>query len=118
MCLSGQVKKALDFHDDLIAKGFQLDKVSYGILIDGLCKAGETRAALQLLRRIEALMVEPDVVMYSTVIHSLCKDKLVSEAFHLYSEMIARIFILMLSLAIIYYMAFVLCVNSKKLFVC
>jgi len=40
LCLSGEVKKALHFHDDVIAKGFHLDKVSYGTLIDGLCKTG------------------------------------------------------------------------------
>ncbi|XP_045829034.1 pentatricopeptide repeat-containing protein At2g39230, mitochondrial-like [Trifolium pratense] len=85
-CISQQVKKALDFHDDIISKEFQLNQVSYGILIDGLCKKGETRSALQFLRRIEELMVKQNMVMYSTVINSLCKDKIVDKAIELLAK--------------------------------
>lgn len=34
-CLKGEVHKALHFHDKVVADGFQLDHVSYGILIKG-----------------------------------------------------------------------------------
>ena len=35
LCIANQVGEALDFHDDLIAKG--LSEISYGTLINGLC---------------------------------------------------------------------------------
>lgn len=86
------MKEALHFYDHVVAKGFQLDQVSYGTLINGLGKMGETQAALRLLRKIEGKLVtsNTDVVMYSTIIDTLCKDKLVAEAYELYSEMTAK----------------------------
>ncbi|RHN52657.1 putative pentatricopeptide [Medicago truncatula] len=75
----------------IIAKGFKLDHVSYRTLINELCKTGETRAALQVLRKIERILVKPNVLMYTTIIDSLCKDKLVIDAYDLYSEMIKKI---------------------------
>ena len=45
------------FHDDVKAKGFHLDQASYGTLIDGLCKIGETRAAVKFLRKNEEKFV-------------------------------------------------------------
>jgi len=56
-------------------------------LINGVCKIGETRAAIQLLRKIDGTLTEPDVVMYNTIIDCLCKHKLVPEACDLFSEM-------------------------------
>ena len=41
--LSGEIKKALHFHDKVAAQGFKLDQVSYGTLINGLYKIGQTR---------------------------------------------------------------------------
>ena len=37
----------------LVAQGSKLNQVSYGTLINDLCKIGETRTAIQLLRKIE-----------------------------------------------------------------
>ncbi|KEH17453.1 pentatricopeptide (PPR) repeat protein [Medicago truncatula] len=54
------------------------------------CKMGETRAALQMLRKIEGKLINTNVVMHNTIIDSLCKDKLVLDAYGLYSEMIAK----------------------------
>lgn len=45
LCLKGEVHKALHFHDNEVALGFWLDQVTYGTLINGLCRIGETRAA-------------------------------------------------------------------------
>ncbi|AES75522.2 pentatricopeptide (PPR) repeat protein [Medicago truncatula] len=90
LCLNGKVNEALLFHDHVLALGFHLNHVTYGILINGLCKMGQTRAALQVLRQIEGKLVNTNVVMYSTVIDGLCKDKLVIDAYGLYSEMIVK----------------------------
>jgi len=58
--------------------------------MNGLCKIGETKVAIQLLRIIEAQSIEPDVVMYNTIIHSLIKHKLPSQACDMYSEMVVK----------------------------
>jgi len=60
-------------------------------LINGLCKVGETRAALELLRLVDGKLVQPDVVMYTMIIDGMCKDKLVNDAFDLYSDMLGNL---------------------------
>ncbi|XLS94695.1 hypothetical protein HN51_070703 [Arachis hypogaea] len=89
LCLCGSVEKAVRFHDRLLAHGFHFNQVTYGTF-NGLCKSGHTSAAIQVLRKIPQYGIAPDVVMYSSIIDSLCKDTLVSQAFHLYSEMLAN----------------------------
>jgi pentatricopeptide repeat domain-containing protein 1 len=42
------------------------------------------------LRKIEGKLIKTDVVIHNTIIDSLCKDKLVIDAYVLYSEMIAK----------------------------
>jgi len=64
--------------------------VSYGTLINGLCKIGETESSIRLLRIIEGGLSNSNVVMYNTIIDSLFKGKLANEAYVLYSEMVAK----------------------------
>lgn len=52
LCIDNDVGKALDFHDNVIAKGFHLDEVSCGTLINGLCKSGKTLTAIKLLKKM------------------------------------------------------------------
>ncbi|KAL2334567.1 hypothetical protein Fmac_015780 [Flemingia macrophylla] len=42
-------------------KGIRFNQVTYGTLVNGLCKTGETKAALELLKRIEGHSIKPDV---------------------------------------------------------
>ena len=63
LCMGGEVVRALDFHDELVGKGFRLNEVSYGTLINGLCEAGHTMAAVRMLRAVEGRVVWPNVVM-------------------------------------------------------
>ncbi|KAG5022169.1 hypothetical protein JHK85_018511 [Glycine max] len=55
-------------------------------LINGVCKIGETRAAIELLRMIDGGLTEPDVgisanvVTYNTLIHGFCKEGKMKEA--------------------------------------
>ncbi|XP_057426690.1 putative pentatricopeptide repeat-containing protein At1g12700, mitochondrial [Lotus japonicus] len=92
LCLNGEIRSAINFHDDVKAKGFQfqVDRVSvtYRFLINELCEVGETGAALQLLRQIEE--EHTDVQMYNTIIKSMCEDKCVSDAYDLYNEMLLK----------------------------
>ncbi|KAF7813065.1 pentatricopeptide repeat-containing protein [Senna tora] len=72
----------------MVAKGFLFNEVSYGTLVNGLCKAGKTRIAIDVLPRIERQGIKPNIVMYNTIIDGLCKDGLITEARDLCSEMI------------------------------
>jgi len=78
------------FHDKLVADGFLLNHITYGMLIHGLCKTRQTEAVFQLFRQAERNNVSLDVVMYNIIIDGLCKDKLVTDEFDLYNEMILK----------------------------
>jgi len=52
LSLQGEIHKALLVYNDFLLKGFKLDYVSYDILIEGLCKIGETEKAIELLRQV------------------------------------------------------------------
>ncbi|KAL0289936.1 UNVERIFIED_CONTAM: putative pentatricopeptide repeat-containing protein, mitochondrial [Sesamum angustifolium] len=49
-------------------------------VINGLCKAGHTLTAYDLLGLFEKTTWKPNVKSYNTVIDSLCKDRMVDEA--------------------------------------
>ncbi|CAL5441920.1 unnamed protein product [Camellia sinensis] len=90
-CLNGNMASAVKFFDEIVENGFQPNFVTYGTIINGLCKIGNTSAAILLLRKMEEIGgFEPGLVEYSTVIDRLYKDKLVTEAFKLFSEMIGK----------------------------
>jgi pentatricopeptide repeat domain-containing protein 1 len=100
-CVRRQIHKAMLFYNYIILKnnatgaGFKWNHHSYLILITGLCRIGETQSAIQLLRK--ALQIETDtesldgitvMLCYNTIIFRLaCKDKLINQAYDLYSEM-------------------------------
>lgn len=89
LCINDEVMKAFHFHNDLIMKGFKMNQVSYGVLINGLCKVGEYGAYVRILRQIESQLVTPNAVMYNTSIDGLC-EMVVCDALDLYSEMVAK----------------------------
>ncbi|XP_054797531.1 pentatricopeptide repeat-containing protein At1g62680, mitochondrial-like [Prosopis cineraria] len=76
LCINNDVGKALDFHDDLIEKGFQLDRVSYGTLINKLCKTRKTRfitEARDLFHEMINLGMSLNAVTYNCcLIHGFC----------------------------------------------
>ncbi|BAT97733.1 hypothetical protein VIGAN_09126400 [Vigna angularis var. angularis] len=86
LCDKGEVKEALNLHDKVVALGFRLDKITYGTLINGLSKIGETEAGIKLLRTIQGR----STVMYNIIIDSLLKEKHSKEAYDLYSEMVIK----------------------------
>lgn len=91
-CDRHQIHKAMLFYNYIILKkGFQLNHKCYLVLIEGLCKIGETHTAIQLLRRALQIDGEGDFTLlqcYNSIIYRLCKDRLVNQAYDLYSEMI------------------------------
>ncbi|XP_020552858.1 putative pentatricopeptide repeat-containing protein At1g12700, mitochondrial isoform X3 [Sesamum indicum] len=59
-------------------------------MVNGLCKAGHTLTAYDLLRLLEKTSFKPDVQTYNTVINSLCKDRMVDDALQLLATMIDK----------------------------
>uniref|UniRef100_A0A251SMM6 Putative pentatricopeptide repeat protein n=1 Tax=Helianthus annuus TaxID=4232 RepID=A0A251SMM6_HELAN len=62
----------------------------YGTVVNGLCKAGHTSKALELLRFMEASSCKPNVYQYNTIIDSLCKDKMVDHALEIFAKMVEK----------------------------
>ncbi|CAH2080435.1 unnamed protein product [Thlaspi arvense] len=63
------------------------DSVTYGIIINGLCRTGNVDRAVRLLRVMEETNCKPSVLIYNTVIDNLCKDRMIDEALNLFAEM-------------------------------
>ena len=59
-------------------------------MINGVCKIGDTRAAIQLLRKIYGRLTKPNELMFNDIIDAMCKDQLVNEAYGLFSEMAVK----------------------------
>lgn len=95
LCDRGQISKAIMFFNYSILKGFELDDCSYDILIHCLCGIGEIKMATHLLRQRPC---EHDtvtcfvrlMVVYAKVISRLCEDRLVNEAYALFSEIVVK----------------------------
>ena len=90
LCLDGRINEAKWFHVKLVAQGYELNHLTYGTLINALCKRRETGAAIQLLRQAERENVSLNVVMYNTIIESLYKENRVTDAFDLYNKMVLK----------------------------
>nr|XP_025669889.1 pentatricopeptide repeat-containing protein At1g62910-like [Arachis hypogaea] len=88
--LNGKILDALYIYGKIVAKGFWFDEVMYETLINGLCKSGETRVALQRLWKMEGQFVKANLVMYNIVVDGLCKGGLLNDALDLYFNMLGR----------------------------
>ncbi|KAL0283155.1 UNVERIFIED_CONTAM: putative pentatricopeptide repeat-containing protein, mitochondrial [Sesamum angustifolium] len=66
------------------------NEVTVLTVINGLCKAGHTLTAYELLGLFEKTSFKLDVYSYSTVIDSLCKDRMVDDALQLLAKMIDK----------------------------
>ncbi|KAG8382246.1 hypothetical protein BUALT_Bualt05G0056900 [Buddleja alternifolia] len=65
----------------------EMNNIIFGVVVDGLCKAGNTAMAIQLLRVMEKGSCRPDTHKYNMIIDGLCKDKLLDSAMKLFDEM-------------------------------
>ncbi|PIN05724.1 hypothetical protein CDL12_21735 [Handroanthus impetiginosus] len=63
------------------------DEVTILTVINGLCKAGYTLAARDLLSSFGKTSYKATIESYNTVVDSLCKDGMVDDALHLLSKM-------------------------------
>nr|GLL46447.1 putative pentatricopeptide repeat-containing protein At1g12700, mitochondrial isoform X1 [Ipomoea trifida] len=76
--LEEKIREACKLFQKLfVEKICEPDEFLLSIVIDGLCKAGSTGMAVNLLHLFEEKgNCKPSVVAYSTIIDSLCKDKM------------------------------------------
>ncbi|KAM7522724.1 hypothetical protein LguiA_012626 [Lonicera macranthoides] len=76
----------------LSEKLIEPDVFTYGTVINGLCKSGNTLAAIEFLKTLEKHNFEANIVLssYNAIIDSLCKDRMVSDARNLFDEMIEK----------------------------
>ncbi|KAB1224476.1 hypothetical protein CJ030_MR2G016365 [Morella rubra] len=86
----GKIIEAVKLVDEMENKSYKPNAVTYGTIINALCKSGETSVAVGLLRKMEQANFELNVVLYNTIIDSLCKDRLLTEALDLSSKMICK----------------------------
>ncbi|XP_019157941.1 PREDICTED: putative pentatricopeptide repeat-containing protein At1g12700, mitochondrial [Ipomoea nil] len=87
--LDNKIVEAVGLFKKLVRENV-CNQITDRILINGLCKAGHTQTALDLLIVMQEEGPKPDTIAYSTVIDSLCKDRMVDKALGLLSEMIER----------------------------
>ncbi|CAA6656093.1 unnamed protein product [Spirodela intermedia] len=69
--------------------GCKPDVLTYNALLDGLCRAGKTRIAHNLLdgMRMKSPEIHPTVVSYTIVIRGYCGMRCIAEAVELFREM-------------------------------
>ncbi|KAL3753292.1 hypothetical protein ACJRO7_000651 [Eucalyptus globulus] len=63
------------------------DETTYAIIAKGLCRVGNTRLAIQLLRDWEERSCRLDSFTYNIVIDGLCKEGLITEALRLHESL-------------------------------
>ncbi|KAL0456557.1 UNVERIFIED_CONTAM: putative pentatricopeptide repeat-containing protein, mitochondrial [Sesamum latifolium] len=66
------------------------NEVTILTVINGLCRAGHTLTAYDLLGLFEETSFKPGVKTYNTVIDSLCKDRMVDDALQILAKMIDK----------------------------
>ncbi|KAL6565310.1 hypothetical protein OROGR_002261 [Orobanche gracilis] len=83
-----RINEAQELFRKMVREGLcELSVVTYGTVIDGLCKAGNTAMAIELLRVMEKGSCKPNARIYSMIIDGLCKDGMIDSAFKLFDEM-------------------------------
>ncbi|KAL0413958.1 UNVERIFIED_CONTAM: putative pentatricopeptide repeat-containing protein, mitochondrial [Sesamum radiatum] len=83
--LDDNVIEAEKLFKKLLALGI-CDEVMILTVINGLCKAGHTLTAYDLLGLFEKTTWKPNVYSYTTLIDSLCKNRMVDEALQLLAK--------------------------------
>nr|XP_043615013.1 putative pentatricopeptide repeat-containing protein At1g12700, mitochondrial [Erigeron canadensis] len=78
LVLSDQVFDAVELFKKLLRdKTCEPDQFMYGTVVNGLCKVGHSKRALEVLRFMEKSTCQPVVQHYNPIIDSLCKDNMV-----------------------------------------
>lgn len=88
LMLVGKIEEAAQLLGKLLAEKLCVpNERTYSAMINGLCKAGATFKALELLDLLENGNCKLDVYAYNIVIDGLCKDGKVDDALQLLSTL-------------------------------
>ncbi|KAF1899756.1 hypothetical protein Lal_00019887 [Lupinus albus] len=88
-CLRGELDNAYEVFDEMRKRNVRPNVVTYGTLINGLCKNSRLREALKLKEEMErVLKLKPNVLLYTTLIKGVCEVGKFGLAFRLKDEMV------------------------------
>ncbi|XP_042013549.1 pentatricopeptide repeat-containing protein At5g40400-like [Salvia splendens] len=90
LCNEGHMDKVNEFLERMEEEGFDLDIVTYNILVDGYCKNRRLKDAIYLYNIMCTRGMVPDLITYTTLINGLCKGGSVREAHRFFSLMVQR----------------------------
>ncbi|KAG8382244.1 hypothetical protein BUALT_Bualt05G0056700 [Buddleja alternifolia] len=83
-----RIAEAQQLFRKIVREGLcEVNNFVFGVVVDGLCKAGNTAMAIELLRVMQKGSRRPGTHEYNMIIDSLCKDRLVDSAMDLFDEM-------------------------------
>ncbi|XP_054824753.1 pentatricopeptide repeat-containing protein At1g62680, mitochondrial-like [Prosopis cineraria] len=103
LCINDDVGKALDFYDDLIVKGFNLNEegliteasdlfhemighvvspnaMTYTSMINGLCCMDKWPEAAKLFSQMRLESINPDIYTFNVLVDAFCKEGSVTKA--------------------------------------
>ncbi|KAJ6873299.1 hypothetical protein NC651_032237 [Populus alba x Populus x berolinensis] len=72
----------------ICAHGHTPNIMTYGVLLDGLCKHGNLEEAFALFQEMQRSTVKPNLVIYTILIDSLCKCGKLKDGKELFSRLI------------------------------
>ncbi|XP_057988957.1 pentatricopeptide repeat-containing protein At1g62930, chloroplastic-like [Hevea brasiliensis] len=75
---------ALEVFKNMCSHGQQPDKVTFSIILDGLCKQGYLDEALTLFKAMEKSRLKPDCVSFTILIDGMCKAGRLNDAKELF----------------------------------
>ncbi|XP_062164875.1 pentatricopeptide repeat-containing protein At1g12300, mitochondrial-like [Alnus glutinosa] len=84
--LQGNIAEVVKLVNKIKKIGYKPNIVTYGMIMNGLCKISKTSDAIGLLRKMDEGNLELNIVLYNTIIDSLCKDRLRNSARHLHLQ--------------------------------
>nr|XP_017189578.2 pentatricopeptide repeat-containing protein At1g12775, mitochondrial-like [Malus domestica] len=77
--------EAMEFFQEIETKGYKCNEITCATMINGLCKAGKTSKALEILTKMwEGGRFNPNQECYNPIIDSLCKERRIDEALTLF----------------------------------
>ncbi|KAL2347881.1 hypothetical protein Fmac_001881 [Flemingia macrophylla] len=74
LCKKGELVKATELLNELLAQGLEPSVFSFNPLIKGLCEVGDTQGAIRLWKDMHDRHLEPTASTHDYIITGLCKE--------------------------------------------
>jgi pentatricopeptide repeat protein len=84
------LEDALKVFEDLLVKGYNLDVLTYTVVVMGFCNEGFFDEALTMLSIMKGNGCFPSTKTYETIIHSLFENGEIDKIEKILREMVAR----------------------------